>query len=251
MQNCNFNSCWQGAALPLDPDSVITPLAEKVQAQMVQTETPGATVEQPPLSPLIQVTPPGGEAAVSPTQSESVPGQPSCGPNGLCLPQPYPKAAANAQNERYARIIRNSFAGRESALTAMMTCLYQSMRFGECAEDLREMLTAIALCKMYHLRLLGELLLSLGGDPKFFCCMPSNNNRGVWWMAQPATVTYSNNLGDALKANIEAEKASIEEHNNTINYVDDEGIRALLKRIVLDEEYHLKIFTELHQCFCS
>lgn len=201
----------------------------------------------------MQATPPGGEVAVSPAQSEngSVPELPLCGPNGLCLPQPYPIAKANAENERYARIIRNSFSGRESALTAMMTYLYQSMRFGECADDLREMLAAIALCKMFHLRLLGELLVSLGSNPKYFYCMPPNANSGTWWAAQPANVTYSKILGDALKADIEAEKASIEEHKNTINYVDDEGIRALLKRIVMDEEYHLKIFTELHKRFCS
>lgn len=241
MQNCNFQSCRPEAALPLDPDSEITPQAAE-------------PVQKPPLSPLLQATPPGGDTAAAPAQSSengSVPEQPSCGPNGLCLPQPYPMARANAANERYARIIRNSFAGRESALTAMMNYLYQSIRFGECADDLREMLAAIAQCKMFHLRLLGELLMSLGGDPKYFYCMPPNANSGTWWTAQPAIVTYSKILGDALKADIQAEKASIEEHKNAANYVDDEGVRALLKRIVMDEEYHLKIFTELHKRFCS
>ncbi|HWP50953.1 MAG TPA: ferritin-like domain-containing protein [Clostridia bacterium] len=239
MQNCDYKCCRQGATLPLDPDSVITPQAEMVQQ---------------PNSPLVQMTPSGSEAAVATdqsSQSNSGPDQPSCGPTGLCLPQPYPVAKANAENERYARIIRNSFAGCESTLTAMMTYLYQSMRFGDCADDLREMLAAIAQCKMYHLKLLGELLLSLGGDPKYFYCTPPNFNSGSWWAAQPTIVTYSKILGDALTADIAAEKASIEEHNSTINYVDDEGIRALLKRIVLDEEYHLKILTELHKRFCS
>ena len=240
MPNCNFQTCRQGAALPLDPDSQITPKTE--------------TTQNPPLSPLLQATPPGGDSAVAPAQSGengSEPEQPLCGSNGLCLTEPYPPAKANAENERYARIIRNSFAGCESALTAMMTYLYQSIRFGDCADDLREMLAAIALCKMYHLRLLGELLVSLGSDPKYFYCMPPNANSGTWWTAQPTMVTYSKILGDALKADIEAEKASIEEHKNAINYVDDEGIRALLMRIVMDEEYHLKIFTELYKRFCS
>lgn len=240
MQNYNTQSRRQGQALALDPDSVATPSAKAVQP--------------PPVSPLVQVTPPGGEAAGTPveiSESGNASVQPSFGPNGLCLPQPYPTAKANAANERYGRMIRNSFTGRESALTAMMTYLYQSMRFGECAEDLRETLWAISVCKMYHMRLLGELLISLGGDPKFFYCSPPNAASGSWWAAQPNIVTYSKNLGDALKAGISAEKAVIEEHNNIINYVDDEGLRALLKRIVLDEEYHLKIVTELHKRFCS
>ncbi len=240
MQNCNFQSCRQGAALPLDPDSIMTPQSNE-------------TVEKPPLSPLLQVTPPGGEAAEAAASAIENGGTPGQSPyvNGLCLPLPYPQAKASAENDRYARIIRNSFAGRESALTAMMTYLYQAIRFGECGDDLREMLIAIAQCKMRHLRLLGELLMSLGGDPKYFYRSSPNANSGSWWTAQPAIVTYSKILGDALKADIEAEKAAVEEHKSIINYMDDEGVRALLKRIVMDEEFHLKIFTELHKRYCS
>lgn len=239
MQNCNFQSCRQKTALPLDPDSQIIP----------QTNP----MPNPPLSPLLQAVPPGGEvAALAQNGESSTPELSLCGPNGLCLPQPYPTAKANAENERYARIIRNSFAGRESALTAMMTYLYQSICFSECADDLRETLAAIALCKMFHLRLLGELLVSLGSNSKYyFYSMPPNANSGTWWSSYPANITYAKILGDALKADIEAEKASIDEHKSTIDYVDDEGIRALLKRIVMDEEYHLKIFTELYKRFCS
>lgn len=240
MQNCNFQYCRQGAALPLDPDSVITPQNNE-------------TVEKPLLSPLLQATPPGGDTAeIAPLiEIEGVPAQPPCGVNGLCLPLPYPEAKASAENDGYARIIRNSFAGRESALTAMMTYLYQGIRFGECGEDLREMLLAIARCKMHHLQLLGDLLFSLGGEPKYFYRFPPNANSGSWWTAQPAIVTYSRILGDALNADIEAEKVAIDEHKSTINYIDDEGVRALLKRLVLDEEYHLKIVTELHKRYCS
>lgn len=240
MQNCNFQSCRQGAALPLDPDSVMVPSAEMAQ--------------QPAVSPLVQVTPPGGEAVVSPASGgeERAPLAPQpCGSNGLCLPQPYPKAAADTPNERYARIIRNSFSGRESALTAMMTYLYQAIRFGDCAQELGETLWGISMCKMYHMRLFGELLLSLGGEPKYFYVMPPNSNSGSWWSAQPAIVSYSKNLGDALKCSIEAEKACIDEHKSIANYVDDPGVCALLKRIILDEEYHLALLTELYKRFCS
>ncbi len=240
MQNCNFQTCRQGAALPLDPDSVMIASAQ--------------TPQQPAVSPLVQATPPGNETVVIPvplSESSPPPTQPACEANGLCLSQPYPEATANAENERYARIIRNSFAGRESALTGMMTYLYQAIRFGDCADDLRETLWGISVCKMYHMRLFGELLLSLGGDPKYFYCAPPNASSGTWWSAQPPVMTYCQNLGDALKSSIEAEKACIEEHRSVINYVDDAGICALLKRIVLDEEYHLKILTELHKRFCS
>lgn len=218
----------QAMQLPLDPDSI-----------MPQMEiTPSKTPSMPPLSP-------------SPTYTDYI--QPECAQHnqyGFCLPQPYPPARAYAENERYARIIRNSFAGKESALTAMLTCIYHSIRFAECAADLQDILIDIAICKMHHLKLLGELLISLGSDPRFFCCLPPNANPGGWWSAQPSTVAYSKNLGEALHANIEAEKATLEEYHNAINYIDDDGICTLLKRIVLDKEYHLKIFTELYKRFC-
>ncbi|MFV0497321.1 MAG: hypothetical protein ACK5L0_03995 [Candidatus Fimivivens sp.] len=240
MQNCNFQSRQQEKNLPLDPDSRIPTHAEPVQ------NTPYAS--------FVQTTSMEENVAVSSARSSEnggIPERPLCNPNGLCLPQPYPAAKANAENERYACIIRNGFAGRESVLTAMMTYLYQSIYFGACDDDLREMLAAIALCKMFHLRLLGELLMSLGSNPKYFCCMPPNVSCGTWWAAQPVNVAYSKILSDALNADIELEKASIDEHKNTINYVDDEGIRTLLKRIVMDEKYHLKMLTELHKRFCS
>ena len=240
MQNWNRQGCGQGAALPLDPDSVILSPAEATQP--------------PTVSLLVQVTPPGDEtvAAPAPVGENAIEPEPTpCQTHGLCLPQPYPSAVADAQNERYARIIRNSYSGRESALTAMMTYLYQAIRLGGFNEDLRETLWGISVCKMYHMRLFGELLLSLGSDPKYFYHMPQNARAGTWWSAQAGIVNYAKNLGDALKSAIETEKDGIDEHKSAINYIDDPGVCALLKRIVLDEEYHLALLTELYQRFCS
>lgn len=136
--------------LPLDPDSIMPRMEE--------------APTMPPIMPPLPQPP-------NPTP-------PECGCNcesvhnkghGLCLSEPYPPAKARAENERYARIIRNSFAGRDSVLTAVLTCFYHSMRFEECAADLQKAFLGIAICKMHHLKLLGELLISLGSDPRFFC----------------------------------------------------------------------------------
>ena len=54
-----------------------------------------------------------------------------------------------------------------------------------------------------------------------------------------------------LKNNIAGEKAAIAEYKSIIGYVDDDGIRAVLKRIVLDEEEHLQALECLYSRFCS
>lgn len=164
---------------------------------------------------------------------------------------PYPPAVACAPNEKYANLIRSSFSGKDSELTAIMSYSYQAFKFADCAPEAAKVFSEIAVYEMHHFTLLGKLLISLGGDPKFFCCLPPNANPGGWWVAHPSVIKYCDNLGQALKNNIAGEKAAIAEYKSIIGYVDDDGIRAVLKRIVLDEEEHLQALECLYSRFCS
>lgn len=168
-----------------------------------------------------------------------------------CQPLPYPSPVACEKNEHYAKLIRSSFCGNDSELTAVMTYFYHSLRFSECSEELAQELIGISRCEMIHLSLLGRLLRSLGGDPKFFCCLPPNANPGGWWSANPAVVPYSRDLGEAILNDIKLEEGAIEEYQSAAAYIDDENIRALIKRIILDEEGHLLLFKAMYQRYCS
>lgn len=169
----------------------------------------------------------------------------------LCADMPYPPAEANCQNERYAALIRGSFCGKESELTAVMSCIYHGLAFYKNCPELAKALIGIALCEMRHLILLGRLLLSLGGDPKFFCRLPTNSNMGGWWSAQPMTIGYCDSIDAALKNGIAAEKAAIAEYKSISKYADDEGIRAVLNRIIADEELHIETLECFYSRFCG
>lgn len=172
-------------------------------------------------------------------------------PKALAAEMPYPPAKACAPNEKYAELIRGSFSGKESELTAVMSSLYHGLKFSESCPELSDMLIGITLCEMRHLVILGKLLLSLGGDPKFFCCLPTNSNAGGWWNAHPNTINYRDTIDKALKNGISAEKAAIAEYKSISEYVDDDGIKAILKRIGADEVLHLEALEGIYSRFCE
>lgn len=188
---------------------------------------------------------------------KDAPSQPACPADkvepqpGACQPLPYPRPEAKEKNEHYAKLIRSSFCGGNSELTAVMAYFYHSLRFCECSKELSDALLGISRCEMIHLSLLGRLLCSLGGDPKFFCCLPPNANPGGWWSAKPSVVPYSRDLGEALLNDIKLEEGAIEEYQSAAGYIDDEHIQALINRILLDERGHLLLFKSLYQRFCS
>lgn len=169
----------------------------------------------------------------------------------LALDMPYPPTDGAAPNEKYAELIRGSFSGRESEMTAVMNCVYHGMRFCQSCPELSQTLIGIALCELRHFIILGKLLLALGSDPKFFCCLPTNSNAGGWWSAHPLTVNYRDSIDKALQNGIAAEKAAIAEYQSIAKYADDDCVRAVLKRITGDEELHLETLKCLYSRFCS
>lgn len=164
---------------------------------------------------------------------------------------PYPPAKAHTPNEKYAELIRGSFSGKESELTSVMSSLYYGLKFSASCPELSDMLIKISFCEMRHLVILGKLLLSLGGDPKFFCCLPTNSNAGGWWNAHPHTINYRDTIDKALKNCIAAERAAIAEYKNISEYVDDDGIKAVLTRISADEALHLEALEGIYLRLCE
>lgn len=169
----------------------------------------------------------------------------------LSADAPYPPAKAVTHNEKYAELIRGSFSGRESELSSAASCLYHGLKFSISCPELSRAFMGIAVCELRHLMLLGELLVSLGGDPRFFCCLPTNSIAGGWWNAHPVTLSYHSTTDAALKSGISAKKGSIAEYKSISEYIDDGNIRLLLKRIIADEELHLETLESLYTRFCS
>ncbi|MBQ2751023.1 MAG: manganese catalase family protein [Oscillospiraceae bacterium] len=168
------------------------------------------------------------------------------------LPPPCcPKAAADGPNEKYAAILRSVFCGRDSELSLALCYLYQSMRFGCCGDELCASLYNFALHRFKAVKLLGDLICSLGSDPKFFCGHVGNSPAGSWWNASPTVLRYPQHLGDAIKSAINREQILSQEYKNLLNYLDDDGICRALKEIKSEKDEDITALTLLHSRFCS
>jgi bacterioferritin len=92
---------------------------------------------------------------------------------------------------------------------------------------------------MKHLELLGKTIELLGKRP-IMRCNHANVNR--FWSAK--FVYYGKDVYDRLSANIQHEMDAICNYRNHQRHIADPRIQELLERIILDEEYHLKLFSQ-------
>ena len=90
---------------------------------------------------------------------------------------------------------------------------------------------------MTHLDMLADVILDLGVYPKFV-----SGNGEVW---NSNFVPYGVSTRNRLELAIKAEYAAITQYRDHICKIKDKDINDLLKRIILDEELHVKIFKHL------
>ena len=86
-----------------------------------------------------------------------------------------------------------------------------------------------AINEMQHLGWLAEELVGSGGSPKI----------------EETKVDQSEKLADMLKADIRAEKETIDDYVKAAGEIDDAGIKQLFNRMKENEKYHVDVFTDL------
>ncbi len=155
----------------------------------------------------------------------------------------YPKVTVEKPNERYAKLLLNDYAGTVSELTAITQYIFHKIVLEKEYPDVSEALLGISIIEMEHLEMLGQLINDLGLPPQFRSCV---RGRSVWWTASERNVDYSVSVKNALLADISAEMRAIAQYERDIELIDDEQIVCLLRRIILDEQQHIDIFSELY-----
>lgn len=151
----------------------------------------------------------------------------------------YPKIEVEKENKEYAKLLLNVYSGRNSETTAIFEYIYQSIildnKYGEILKN-------IAIVEMKHLNILGQTIKLLGLDPMYI--YPNNIDNGFkYWNS--SYVDYNNNLIHIISSNINDEKMAINNYNEIINKIDDKYVIEILKRLILDEEIHLKILKNI------
>ncbi len=155
------------------------------------------------------------------------------------LDQPYAPAQVTAVNTQYAAILMNNYASAFGELTTINTYNYQSIMIQSVNSDLSTALQQIAIVEMHHLRLLGQTIFLLGGNPRYMCMQ---KNQPIYW--QGRMVDYKTDLKHLLQHNINSEQYTIDCYQHDCTLIDDPYIVAMLKHFVADEEIHLRVFND-------
>ena len=159
------------------------------------------------------------------------------GVSPLMLPFPYPPLKVQEQNQFYANLLTVDYCGSVSELTAITQYIQgeSCMCCEHCAQA--RTLIGIAMAEMIHLQKLCEMIMLLGGQIDY--AVPTRSGKSQMWT--PAYIEFESKLPAILSANIEAEKAAINQYEQHMKMIEDSCINAVLARIVQDEEYHIML----------
>lgn len=159
----------------------------------------------------------------------------------IMMELPYPPTQVEEKNQAYANILSNDYCGSVSELSAITQYINNENRLSCEKCPAAKTILGIAMAEMIHLQKLGELIYLLGGNIDFVA-KQQNGRRKMW---TPEYLTTPDQLHTMLLADIESEKAAINQYRMHIKMIHDKCINAVLLRIIQDEEYHIILLQAL------
>ena len=159
----------------------------------------------------------------------------------IMMELPYPPIQVREKNQAYANLLSIDYCGSVSEMTAITQYINNENRLSCEKCPLAKTILGIAMAEMIHLQKLGEMMFLLGGDIDFSAKM--NNGRQKMWT--PGYLAIQEHANKMLIADIEAEKAAINQYQMHIKMINDEYVNAVLARIIKDEEYHIMLLQAL------
>lgn len=159
----------------------------------------------------------------------------------IMMALPYPETRVQEKNAAYADLLSNDYAGSISEMSAITQYINNENRLFCDRCPLAKTIIGIAMAEMIHLQKLGELIFLLGGDIDFI----AKQSDGRYKMWSPKYLNISDNAREMLQADVESEKAAINQYKMHMKKINDKYVNAVLARIIQDEEYHIMILQAL------
>lgn len=156
------------------------------------------------------------------------------------LKESYPEVKVECKNKHYAAILSNDFAGAVSEMTAVSQYVNHHIKIESMNKEIGEALLAIGIVEMYHLEMIGEVILKLGGEPYY-----GRVKKDKFQCWSPRFIVYGKDIKGMLKADIQGEVDAIAQYKKHIEEINDKHIKKLLERIIKDEEHHIEILDKL------
>ena len=155
---------------------------------------------------------------------------------------PYPKVNVKDKNSKYIDLILLNFSSSISEFSAITQYTYHEISYIYKNPEVSKILNGISIVEMYHLKLLGEILIQLRAEPGYWI----DNKKKNYWSSKLLDYDISS-LKHILEIDINSEKEAIKQYKETISKISDENINDILKRIILDEEIHIQLFLDLYK----
>lgn len=155
---------------------------------------------------------------------------------------PYPEIAIEGECKRYAKLLLHDYAGLDSELSAVISYSHRHLVSGAQSKLIAEAFIGVAIVEMRHLDMLGEAIMQLGMNPKYYT---KTRGKEEYWSAE--NIQYVCDLKGMLKHAIQEEYRAIKQYKEHIACIDDQNIKDLLQRIIEDERLHIKLFKLLLQ----
>lgn len=159
----------------------------------------------------------------------------------IMMDLPYPAIEVSEKNPAYANLLSMDYCGPVSEMSAITQYINNENRLSCEGCALAKTLLGIAIAEMIHLQKLGEIIFLLGG-PVDFVARQNNGRKKMW---TPEYLTIPVEAKRMILADIESEKAAINQYSNHIKMIRDNKINAVLARIIKDEEYHIILLQAL------
>lgn len=161
-------------------------------------------------------------------------------PKPLIAQLPYPSVKKLTCDPIAARILTSAYATSCGELNSILQYVYQSFVFNHAGkEDVAELLKSVAMAEMMHLDMLGNALINLGAQPIYTFTPPAAFN-----FYSTKFVSYTGKFADMLEDDIIAEKHAVCSYKKMLCRLKNDGVKALVARLLEDEELHLKAFTD-------
>ena len=153
---------------------------------------------------------------------------------------PYPPVKVDGKNPQYAAAILSNIGSCNSEMTAVSLYFYNSLITREHYQEIAECFNRISVVEMHHLDIFGELALKLGTDPRLWSY---NKGRMYYWC--PDCNQYPTQINALLTNALAGELEALRKYHAQSEWIEDGHVRAILNRIIADEELHVHIFRSL------
>ncbi len=153
------------------------------------------------------------------------------------LDLPYPTTETGCINICCAKILMPDLRDEN---TAIHQYLYQHWLLIKCYPELSDLLECLAKTEMKHMEMIGEVIVNFGGDPRIGTCIGP-----VFTPWCTTSINHTDDVRKMICADIQGEKEAIKNYKCHQCKINNACVKALLGRIILDEQHHLELLEDI------